>query len=201
MRGPTSPTRLLLVRHGEVAGEGVLHGHVDVPLTGEGRAQIRRLAGRIAREPLAAVYCSDLSRARESARILAAGRDVPVVPDPAFRELHMGRWDGRALADILAEEPEGIQAWWDDLEGFRLPGGESLADLRARVLPALQRVILRHRGETVCLVAHGGVTRVILFDALGLSLARFHRVAQDYGCLNRIEYHPDGVVVVGLING
>ncbi|GAB4264916.1 MAG: alpha-ribazole phosphatase [Deferrisomatales bacterium] len=194
------PTRLFLVRHGEVDGQGVLHGHVDVPLTPRGVAQMEAAARALEGEPLAALYCSDLVRSRRGAEIIAGGRGVAVRPDPAFRELDMGRWDGRPFAELWAEEPDGLRAWWADLEGFTLPGGESMAQLRERVRAALDAVLARHRGETLCLVAHGGVNRAILFDALGLPLARFHALAQDYGCLNLVEYHADGNAVVRLVN-
>jgi broad specificity phosphatase PhoE len=62
-------------------------------------------------------------------------------------------------------------------------------------------MLARHKGETICLVAHGGVNRVILFDALGLALSRYYAVSQDYGCLNRLRYFEDGATVVDLVNG
>ena len=196
-----SPTRLFLVRHGEVEGAGaVLHGHVDVPLTVRGTAQMERASARLAREPVAAVYASDLQRARVGAGIVARPHGLTPVVDPAFRELDMGAWDGRPMAELWAEHRRDLEAWWADLEGFRLPGGESLADLKARVQPVLDRALARHRARTLCVVAHGGVNRVVLFAALGLPLQQFHRVAQDYGCVNRVDYYPDGRVVVGCVN-
>ncbi|MDF1552560.1 MAG: histidine phosphatase family protein [Deferrisomatales bacterium] len=196
------PTRLFLIRHGEVEGAGLrLHGHVDVALTAHGHGQLAAVAERLREEPFAAVYCSDLQRARFGAEQVAAGRGIPVVEDPAFRELDMGRWDGRLMAELWREERTELQGWWDDLVGFTLPGGESVGALRRRVLPALERLVAQHRGETVALVAHGGTNRVILFEALGMDLARFHALAQDYACVNRLEYFPDGNTVVKLVNG
>lgn len=200
-QNPT-PTRLFLLRHGEVEGAGThLHGHVDVALTDRGYRQMAAVAERLRQEPLAAVYCSDLTRARTGAEQVAAGRDLPVVADPAFRELDMGRWDGRVMAELWREERAAVQGWWDDLEGYTLPGGESLATLRQRVLPALEALLARHRGQSVALVAHGGTNRVILFAALGLPLGRFHSLAQDYACVNLVEYFDDGNAVVRRANG
>ncbi len=194
-------TRLLLIRHGEAGRPGVLHGHVDVPLTDRGREQVWRLARRLAEEPLNAVYSSDLSRARESARILAEERGLGVVEDPAFRELSMGAWDGVPVDELLRREPEALRQWWDDPVCTGPPGGESLRDLARRVLPALERVIRAHPGQTVALVAHGGVNRVILLDRLEAPLEAFHRLAQDHACVNRIRFYPDGAWVVDLVNG
>ena len=177
-----------------------LHGHVDVALTERGQRQLAAVAERLSEEPFAAVYCSDLQRARSGAEQVAAGRGIPVVEDPAFRELDMGRWDGRVMAELWREERDGLQEWWDDLVGFTLPGGESLGTMRRRVLPALDRLVAQHCGETVALVAHGGTNRVILFEALGMDLARFHALAQDYACVNLLEYFPGGNTVVRLVN-
>jgi alpha-ribazole phosphatase len=195
------PTRLYLVRHGEVEGEGMLHGHVDVALTERGLAQLEAVSERLRAEPLSAVYCSDLQRARIGAELVARGREIPVHQDPSFRELRMGDWDGKSFRDLWASERSLIERWWGDLENFALPGGESLGALRARILPALEAVLSVHRGESLCLVAHGGVNRVILFSAMGLSMSHYHKLAQDYGCVNLIEYYPDGSTVVRLMNG
>ena len=196
-----SPTRLFLIRHGEVEGAGLcLHGHVDVALTARGQRQLTAVAEGLREEPLAAVYCSDLVRARMGAEQVAAGRGIPVVENPAFRELDMGRWDGRVMAELWREERAGLQGWWDNLANFTLPDGESMGAMRQRVLPALNRLVAQHCGETVALVAHGGTNRVILFEALGMDLARFHALAQDYACVNLLEYFPGGNTVVRLVN-
>lgn len=196
-----TPTRVLLIRHGSVGGDGVLHGHVDVPLTEQGRAEAERLARRLDAEPLAAVYASDLQRARETAEILARPRGLSIALEPDLRELHMGRWDGRPIRELLEREGDLVRRWWRELETFRIPGGESLADLAARAVPAFERIVERHRGETVAVVAHGGTNRAILFRYLGIPLARFHSLAQDPACLNRLALYPDGNAVVELVNG
>ena len=77
-----------------------------------------------------------------------------------------------------------------------MPDGESLGHAPAG-LPALERLVESHRGETV---AHGGTNRVILFEALGMQLGRFHALAQDYACVTLLEYYADGNAVVKLVN-
>lgn len=193
-------TRLFLVRHGSVGAEGILYGHRDVPLSASGERQMEAVAELLAREPLAGVYCSDLARALSGARAVARRHGLEPVRHASFREMDMGRWDGRRFSEIWDAERSLVEAWWRDLEGRAVPGGESLADLRRRVLPALREVVARHAGEAVCLVAHGGVNRVILFEAMGLALGRFQAVSQDYGCVNLVEYFPDGNAVVRLVN-
>lgn len=195
-----TPTRLYLIRHGEVEGEGAIHGHVDVPLTAQGVVQLEAVAARLAGEPIAGVYSSDLQRARVGAVLIAQGRGLEPVADPAFRELDMGDWDDRSFRELWAEDSARIREWWADMENYALPGGESLAKLRSRVMGALAPLLERHRGESFCLVAHSGVNRIILFQAMGISLTHYRRLAQDFGCLNVIDYYPDGNAVVCKVN-
>ncbi|MBE0598283.1 MAG: histidine phosphatase family protein, partial [Desulfuromonadales bacterium] len=84
---------------------------------------------------------------------------------------------------------------------FRPPGGENLLEVAARVRRVLGEIRQRHPGEEVALVAHGGVNRLILLDAVGAPLERLFSIEQDFGCLNIIDYHADGISVVKLVNG
>jgi alpha-ribazole phosphatase len=186
-------TWVYLVRHGEVelAAEGRFFGHTDVELSAAGRIQVEALARQLAPEPIDAVYASDLRRARESAAPLAGTRGLAPVLVPALREMAMGRWEGLTFREIREREPETVAAWFGNLETFPFPGGESLQDLRARVLPALAEILARHAGGRVAVVAHGGTNRVILAEALGLPLGHLLRLAQDYAGWSVIEYRPE----------
>ncbi|HZE21080.1 MAG TPA: histidine phosphatase family protein, partial [Desulfobaccales bacterium] len=83
---------------------------------------------------------------------------------------------------------------------FCIPGGESLMDVHRRALPKLHELIQKHHEQAFIIVAHAGVNRVILSEALGLSLDHLFRLDQNYGCLNVIDYFPD-MAVVRLLNG
>jgi alpha-ribazole phosphatase len=197
-----TPTRLYLMRHGQVA-EGHTdryHGHNDVDLSETGRRQFESLAGHLQAVDLAAIYCSDLHRTREGARLLATGRELAPQPCPEFRELCFGVWEGLTLAEIAQRYPRELEARFRDLTNFRIPGGESLADVRARVIPKLQKILAAHPGQTIALVAHAGVNRVILCEALHLPFSQIFRLDQTYGCLNIIDYFPD-FSLVRLLNG
>jgi len=93
-----------------------------------------------------------------------------------------------------------LNARFQDLANFRIPGGESLMDVRARALPRLGELIEQHQGQALAVVAHAGVNRVVLSDALGAPFNNLFRIDQSYGCLNIIDYFPD-LAVVRLING
>lgn len=196
-------TRIYLVRHGQVAGheEKRYNGQADVSLTAEGQAQFGLLQLRLKNKSLAAVYSSDLSRCLEGARLLAAPHSLEPAPEAALRELHIGDWEGRTWQELQAAYPKEWQARLDDIVGYRVPGGESLGEMAARVRAAVAGIVARHRGEELLLVGHGGVNRVILLDAVGAPLERLFHIEQDYGCLNIIDYYDDGNGVVQLLNG
>lgn len=200
--GQIRPTRLYLMRHGQVADGHTdrYHGHNDIGLSPQGVRQLERLAAELAAVSLAAVYASDLTRSRQGAEIICHGRDLRPEAVPHFREIHFGVWEGLTFSEIAARYPQELQARLQDLAAYRIPGGESLLDVRARVLPKLKEILARHEGQAVALVAHAGVNRVILAEALGLPLTHLFRLDQAYGCLNIIDYLPD-FTVVRLLNG
>jgi len=194
-------TRLCLVRHGALvtSREWRYVGHCDVALSDEGRAQISALADRLRQVPIDAVYCSDLARTVESARLLSDARGLAPVACPEFREIDLGHWEGLTLDDILERFPDEFSARSRVIASFRIEGGESFVDVRARALPRLERMLSDHAGGTVLLVAHGGLNRVILCEALGLDLNSLVRIEQAYACLNIIDYFDD-YPVVQLVN-
>jgi alpha-ribazole phosphatase/probable phosphoglycerate mutase len=194
-------TELILIRHGETTTPGTLLGWTDSPLSVEGVATMEKVSAKLAGEKFDAIYSSDLDRSVASARIMAKPHGMEVTHLPALREMNMGRWDGILFSILLETEPELLHAFWADKENYRAPGGDSLSDLRSRVLPAVEELRKKHEGGRIMVVAHGGVNRVILFTALGLSLSRYYKVEQRCGGVNRISYFPDGNEVVTLING
>jgi len=177
------------VRHGSVVGAETRRfiGHLDVPLSPLGEAQIAALAVRLRRVALDAIYCSDLRRTRRSAEILAAPHRLTPISDPALREFAMGRWDGLTADEIRALDPAAFDAWMGDVGRFQFPGGESLPDLEARAWPAFESIVTRHAGGAVAIVAHGGSNRAILCRALGLGPERLLALGQDYAALSMLE--------------
>ena len=197
-----TPTRLYLVRHGQVADghTHLYHGNNDIGLSPLGVQQFEGLAAQLEAVPLAGVYASDLCRARTGAEIISRGRELAPEIVPEFREIHFGVWEGLSFAEIAERYPAELQARFRDLANFRIPEGESLGDVRARALPRLNELISRHHEQAFVVVAHAGVNRVILSEALGLPPDNLFRLDQAYGCLNIIDYFPD-MAVVRLLNG
>jgi broad specificity phosphatase PhoE len=162
-------------------------GHLDVPLSPLGEAQLTALAHRLRGPTFDAIYCTDLARTRRSAEILAAPRGLAAIVEPALREFAMGRWEGLTAEEIRDLDAIAFDAWMADVGRFQFPEGESLPDLYARVWPAFEALVARHAGGTVVVVAHGGSNRAILCRVLGLPPERLLALGQDYGALSVLE--------------
>ncbi len=167
---------LLLARHGET-NDNVepirAQGFRDTPLNDTGRRQAAELAERIAAEPIASLWASDLSRARDTAEIVGARIGLEPRLDARLREGSRGRWEGRLFIDIARDEPEHYAAWMRGGADFRFPGGESLREHQARVLAALGEI--EATGQLPALVVcHGGSIRVVLCSRDPRGLDAFH---------------------------
>jgi broad specificity phosphatase PhoE len=134
--------------------------------------------------PLAAIFSSDLARARRSAEIIGAPHGLVPVEVAALREMSMGRWDGLTAEEIRGREPEAFADWMRRVGEFPFPEGESVGDLLARAWPAFISIASGFAGRAVAVVAHGGTNRAILCHALGLPLARLLGFGQDYGAIS-----------------
>jgi alpha-ribazole phosphatase len=194
-------TRLLLVRHAatDASFAGRCHGRLDVGLSPEGRRQAEALAAALTDVPLAAVYSSPLARAVDTAATLATARGLEVVRDERLQELDFGELEGLSYEEISAGRPDLFRAWMESPTSVRFPGGEGFADLRARVLPAVSELRERHEGEAAAVVAHGGVVRVVLADALGLEDRAVFRLGQVHGGVSVVDW-VGGTPVVPVVN-
>jgi broad specificity phosphatase PhoE len=168
---------ILLARHGETDDNRPplrFQGQRDTPLNDVGRAQARELADRIAAgPPIASLWSSDLSRARETAEIV--GERIGLAPrlDARLREGARGVWEGRLFEDVERDEPERYAAWRRAGASFRFPGGESLAEQQQRVLAALAEIEAQDDLPAL-VVCHGGAIRVTLCRSDPRGLDAFH---------------------------
>lgn len=172
---------ILLARHGETDDNVPpyrFQGQRDTPLNDRGRAQARELAERVASRaaPVAALWSSDLSRARETAEIVGARIGLEPRLDARLREGWRGEWEGFLFDEVAAADPQRYAAWRapDAEEGFRFPGGESLAEQQARVLAALEDAACEAGARDVLVVCHGGSIRTVLCREDPRGLAAFH---------------------------
>jgi alpha-ribazole phosphatase len=199
----TPHTRIHLVRHGQVVGHDQkrYNGQTDVALTDLGVEMYHCLKDRLAHAPVSACYTSSLTRCVTGADIICQQFGIEPVKRDEIRELNIGIWEGLTWQEIQSRWPREWQARLADLVNYRVPQGENLLDVEARVMPVISEIIDRHQGQEVLVVGHGGVNRVILLNAIGAPLVGMFNIEQNYGCYNIIDYYADGRATVKLLNG
>ena len=184
-------TRLYLVRHGatQLSAEDRFSGDAGAELSDEGRSQAQRLAARLQDHQLSAIYCSPLSRAVDTARIVAGScRVEPVLCDP-LREIRHGRWEGLTRQDVETRFADEYAAWEEDPFTVAPEGGESGVSVLARALPAVRDIVVRHAGQAVLAVSHKATIRLLLCSLLGLDARGYRdRLDQAPASLNVLDF-------------
>jgi broad specificity phosphatase PhoE len=172
-----------------------------VALTDIGIEQYHLLKERLSNTPISACYSSDLTRCVTGANIICEQFGIEPVRRSELRELNIGVWEGLVWEEIRKNWPDEWQARLADLVNYRVPQGENLLDVQSRVMPVIDEIIERHKGQELLVVGHGGVNRVVLLNAIGAPLAGMFNIEQSFGCYNIIDYYADGKVTVKLLNG
>ena len=192
-------TRILAVRHGETAWNRAsrIQGHTDIDLNEHGRWQAAQLAQALRDEPITACYASDLSRARSTAQAVADLVGQTVGTHAGLRERCFGQFEGQTWVQLEAAWPAETQAWRKRLPDFAPPGGESLLQLQARVVAAVDELAARHPGEQVLMVAHGGVLDILYRAATRLDLQAPRSWELPNTAVNRLLWTPEGLSLVG----
>ncbi|MDD3655459.1 MAG: histidine phosphatase family protein [Atribacterota bacterium] len=198
--------KILIIRHGETFSnaEKRFSGHQDVDLTEKGIWQAEQLAERLAEFPIKAIYSSDLKRAIHTASIINKRHQLNLSTEPLFREICFGEWEGLRFEEINTENNKGnCPHWWHE-PCQPLPGGESISDLQRRVLDGLEKIIDEHDHDeqynTVAIVCHGGVARIIISIALDIPLEKIWYIKQYSTALNIIFYQKHNIYFVESIN-
>jgi len=187
------PLRLLLVRHAETAHnrDGLVQGRADNPLSDLGLKQAAALAERLASAPLDAIYSSPLARARQTAEAIAAPHGLPVAIEPDLVEMDIGQMEGLSGTELRERFPEFMTAWLSEDAGSAvMPGGESLAQVQARAMAVIERVVEQRPGGVVALVSHNFVLLSVLCAVLGLPLAQFRRLRQGVASIATVDALP-----------
>jgi broad specificity phosphatase PhoE len=191
-------TKIILVRHGHVEGISPerFRGRADLELTEEGRRQAEATARSIqASWSPAALYTSLLSRCRTTAETIGRPLGLTPTPVPGLIDIDYGEWQGLTPDEVGRKWPEALDTWYRAPHWAAIPGGESLQDVLTRTVATLRDVIGRHPRDTVVLVGHDSVNRVILLHALDLPLSRYRRLGQDPCAINEIEFSKDEFTV------
>ncbi len=192
--------RIYLVRHGDVTyfdDAGKPFRPDTVPLNPEGRAQASALGREMSAVQIDRVVCSDLPRCRETAELILAGRPLNIEVTEALREVRPGR-----LADVPSESV--VTAFLGAFSGFdratQFLGGETFGSLADRVLPFFAGLLAETNWRSLLVVAHGGVNRILLAQAIGEDLQAFAAFEQDPCCVNILDIAEDGRSTIRLVN-
>src|SRR3954469_16295109 len=189
-----SATRLFLVRHGatQLTAEDRFSGSVGVDLSAEGRRQAACLADRLARETIAAVYASPLSRTLETAAIVGRPHRLTPIERDGLREISHGRWEGLTRREVESRYPDEYAAWEEDPFTFAPEAGESGVAVLARALPVIREIVTTHPGERVLVVSHKATIRLLLSSLLGFDARGYRdRLPQGPARLHALVFrHP-----------
>jgi probable phosphoglycerate mutase len=186
-----SATRVYLVRHGATAltTEDKFSGADGVDLSDDGRWQAAKLGERLAGEGITAAYSSTLSRAVDTAHLIADGMGLELQVRDGLREISHGHWEGLSRREVEARFANEYVTWENDPFTFAPEGGESGLAVLARALPVIREIVAAHEGQRVLVVSHKATLRLILSSLLGIDERGYRdRLEQSPGCLNIVDF-------------
>lgn len=192
---------IILIRHGQTEWnrEARFRGRVDIDLDETGAKQAEAAAERIAQWEVAAIYSSPQKRAIATAEVIAKRLGLTVEPLDGIDDMDFGRWQGLSIAEVEEKYPKLFDLWRHSPERLRIPEGESMEDVQRRVIATIDDLVARHENETVVLVSHRVVCKVLLCSLLGLDNSHFWQIAQDATAINLFEIRG-GRATVMLLN-
>lgn len=179
-----------MVRHGITAWnrDRICQGQTDVPLSEEGREQAMALARRLEATHFDAAWCSDLSRAHETARIVLQGRALTLETSESLREMSFGEWEGQDLGDLFERFPEQRQSWHEEPAAWQPPGGERLGEVQARMCTLMDGLREAHPDGRVLVVGHGFAILVYVCHVIGLPIQHFRRLWVDPTSITELRF-------------
>ena len=189
-------TEIILMRHGETewnVGE-IFRGRADIELNETGTQQAKLLAGYLRDTRIEAVYSSPLKRAVKTAEAIAAEHKLKVEISPELSDMDFGSWQGLPLKEVGEKYPELYAEWLNHPEQLKLPGGETLDDVRKRALGLVNKVIAGRRGAVV-LVSHRVVNKVLICALLGLDNTHFWNIRVDTCGVTIFDYDAQHFVL------
>ncbi|KLU67877.1 phosphoserine phosphatase 1 [Desulfosporosinus acididurans] len=188
-------TRIILTRHGQTLWniEGRVQGRLDSPLSETGLLQARSLANRLKDEGIQYIYTSDAPRARGTAEEIRReiGLDQLII-NPALREFSFGDWEGHIWGELRKAYPDLFKIWDASPHLVTAPGGENMAMVLLRSWDFVQKILVNHPGETICVVTHGLTLKLLVTKALGFEIHDWTKTPwQNNTALNIFEVDGD----------
>jgi broad specificity phosphatase PhoE len=185
-------TNLWLIRHAEVEAryQRVFGGRIDMELSPRGHEQANALAAYLHRKPMDVIYASPMRRVQQTlAPLIVNGFPKPVIL-PELREVDFGDWTGLSWDEVKSRFQISAFQWLDQLEAARIPKAECTRTFRARIKPVLTTVLDKHAGQSIALICHGGVIRMLLAILLELPLPKMSGFEIDYASITQVAILP-----------
>ncbi len=186
-------TTVLLIRHGETEWNtlGKFQGCTDIALSENGIKQAKLLNYRI-KGDFDCIYASPLSRALETANILAENTNNEVIIAPEIREINFGEWEGLTVKEIREKYPEVFKAWRTDKKESYICGGDSsVHNASNRAKSCILDIVSKHKGEKIVIVAHGGIIKAGLIGLFEWDMTMYHKIALGNTCINTIVFNEE----------
>ena len=186
-------SRIDLLRHGACEGGEIFRGSTDVALSETGWSQMRDKVASVDEPHWDHIVTSPLQRCARFAEELSSKRGTALSVDENLREIHFGDWEGLAHSEAQQRDPEVWRKFWQSPDSASPPNGEAMSDFCARVTGALDAIVQQHSGQSVLLVVHGAVIRVMICHWLGMPMGAMTRLSVPYAGFSRFHiYHQDG---------
>ena len=194
-------TSVYLVRHGETAWnkEEIFRGRTDISLNEIGFREAELVGEYLKGKDIHVIYSSPLLRAMETARRIAQVFNLKVQPLEGINDMSFGKWEGLPLKEVQTRDGELYRQWREEPHLVKLPGGESLDEVRVRAMAALEEVIQYRKGMNIVLVSHRVINKVIICGILGISNSHFWQIGQGTAAINLIQY-KEGKYILSLLN-
>jgi broad specificity phosphatase PhoE len=184
-------SKIYLIRHGETEWnkEGRSQGcSNDIPLSDEGMIQAASIANRLKNEEIDLVFSSNLKRAFQTAKAIAAYHNKEVVMHKEFMEISFGEWEGLKIDEIKERYMDVFNIWRDTPHIAKVPGAESLLEIKERSMTKLMEIVNTEKDKNILIVSHGITIKVLIASIMGIDLANLHKIRQNNTALNIFEY-------------
>lgn len=193
--GAATMTTFIFVRHGQSESNlaKVFTGQGHVNLTQLGQEQARKTAEYLKDRKIDVIYSSDLARAMQTAEPTARMHGLEILPNPAFREIFAGEWEGKLYTDLMEQYPESFATWRENIGLGHPDGGERVSELCQRVTAELERLLKRHRGQCVAVFSHATPIRALACRWFGKPIEEMAQVPWAVNAsVSIVEYEDDG---------
>ncbi len=194
-------TTILLVRHGQTEWNRIerFRGRVDIELNSNGFIQAQKTANRIHRhwQP-EVIFSSPLKRAMQTAHAISELTNVQVEPTPDLVDINYGEWQGLTPEETRLRWPDQLDTWYKHPERVQIPGGENLLEVQSRAMSIIGNVAKSYPNNTIIMVSHTVVNRLILLGSLDTGIEHFWQIRQEPCAINIIDAKDDDYSLVTL---